>query len=64
MQRFDAQVLAYCQMGNHFHRVLHTRQGKLSRLMRHINGVYTQQFNRRRCGSIPMGCTAICWAAR
>ena len=58
MQRFDAQVLAYCQMGNHFHRVLHTRQGKLSRLMRHINGVYTQQFNRRRCGSIPMGCTA------
>ena len=47
MQRFDAQVLAYCQMGNHFHRVLHTRQGNLSRLMRHINGVYTQQFNRR-----------------
>ena len=47
MQRFDAQVLAYCQMGNHFHRVLHTRQGNLSRLMRHINGVHTQQFNRR-----------------
>ena len=47
MERFDPQVLAYCQMGNHFHLVLHTRQGKLSRLMRHINGVYTQQFNRR-----------------
>ena len=47
MQRFDAQVLAYCQMGNHFHLVLHTRQGNLSRLMRHINGVYTQQLNRR-----------------
>jgi protein tyrosine phosphatase (PTP) superfamily phosphohydrolase (DUF442 family) len=26
MDRFDAQVLAYCQMGNHFHLVLHTRQ--------------------------------------
>ena len=39
--------LAYCQMGNPFHRVLHTRQGNLSRLMRHINGVYTRQFNRR-----------------
>ena len=26
MQRFDAQVLAYCQIGNHFHLVLHTRQ--------------------------------------
>ena len=34
-------------MGNHFHLVLHTRQGNLSRLMRHINGVYTQQLNRR-----------------
>ena len=44
---FDAQVLAYRQMGNPFHRVLHTRQGNLSRLMRHINGVYTQPFNRR-----------------
>jgi hypothetical protein len=27
--------------------VLHTRQANLSRLMRHLNGVYTQAFNRR-----------------
>jgi putative transposase len=47
MDRFDAQVLAYCQMSNHFHLVLHTRQANLSRLMRHVNGVYTQSFNRR-----------------
>jgi putative transposase len=47
MQRFDAQVLAYCLMGNHYHFVLHTRQANLSRLMRHVNGVYTQDFNRR-----------------
>ena len=47
MGRFDAQVLAYCLMGNHYHLVLHTRQANLSRLMRHINGVYTQRFNRR-----------------
>ena len=47
MDRFDAQVLAYCLMGNHYHLVLHTRQPNLSRLMRHLNGVYTQQFNRR-----------------
>ena len=47
MQRFDAQVLAYCLMGNHFHLVLHTRMGNLSRLMRHVNGVYTQAFNQR-----------------
>jgi putative transposase len=47
MDRFDAQVLAYCLMGNHYHLVLHTRQGNLSRLMRHFNGVYTQAYNRR-----------------
>lgn len=47
MNRFDAQMLAYCLMGNHYHFVLHTRQANLSLLMRHINGVYTQNFNRR-----------------
>ena len=47
MARFDAQMLAYCLMGNHYHFVLHTRQANLSRLMRHVNGVYTQDFNRR-----------------
>jgi putative transposase len=45
--RFDAAVLAWCQMGNHYHLVLHTRQPNLSRFMRHLNGVYTQAFNRR-----------------
>ena len=38
MARFDAQVLAYCLMGNHYHFVLHTRQPNLSRLMRQVNG--------------------------
>jgi putative transposase len=47
MDRFDAQVLAYCLLDNHYHIVLHTRRGNLSRLMRHVNGVYTQTFNRR-----------------
>lgn len=47
LARLDAQVLAYCLMSNHYHFVLHTRQGNLSALMRHINGVYTQAFNRR-----------------
>jgi REP element-mobilizing transposase RayT len=39
MQRFDAQLLAHCLMGNHFHLVLHTRAANLSRVMRHVNGV-------------------------
>ena len=47
MDRFDAVVLAYCLMGNHYHFVMHTRRANLSRLMRHFNGVYTQDFNRR-----------------
>jgi REP element-mobilizing transposase RayT len=46
-ERFDAAVLAYCLMGNHYHLVLATRQANLSMLMRHLNGVYTQRFNRR-----------------
>ena len=47
LHRFDAGACAYCLMGNHYHLVLHTRQANLSRLMRQINGVYTQAFNRR-----------------
>lgn len=47
LARFDAQLFSYCLMSNHYHFVLHTRQGRLSALMRHINGVYTQAFNRR-----------------
>ena len=46
LRRFDGELLAYCLMGNHYHFVLHTRQANLSLLMRHINGVYTQTFNR------------------
>ena len=45
--RFDAIVIAYCLMSNHYHFVLQTHRPNLSRLMRHINGVYTQTYNRR-----------------
>ena len=47
LSRFDAEILAYCLMGNHYHFVLHTRQANFSLLMRHINGVYTQAFKRQ-----------------
>jgi REP element-mobilizing transposase RayT len=46
-ERFDFVVLAYCQMGNHYHLVLQTRQGHLSRGMRFLNGKYSQYFNRQ-----------------
>ncbi len=47
MERFDAQVLAYCLEPDSYELLLFTRQANLSRLMRHINGVYTQSCNRR-----------------
>lgn len=47
LERFDALCFAYCLMGNHYHFVVETQRGNLSRLMRHVNGVYTQRYNRR-----------------
>ena len=47
LHRFEARMLAYCLMGNHYHFVLQTGQANLSRVMRQINGVYTQAFNAR-----------------
>lgn len=34
-------------MDNHYHLSVKTPRGNLSRAMRHINGVYTQRFNRK-----------------
>lgn len=44
--RFNAQWHAYCLMGNHYHLLIRTPDGNLQRIMRHINGLYTQYFNR------------------
>jgi hypothetical protein len=33
-------------MSNHYHIVIETLEANLSRGMRHLNGVYTQRFNR------------------
>jgi putative transposase len=46
-ERLEVDAHAWCLMGNHYHLVLATPQGNLSALMRHLNGVYTQRFNRR-----------------
>jgi len=37
---------AYCLMGNHYHLLIETPEGNLSRGMRQLNGIYTQKFNR------------------
>ena len=44
--QFCVEIHAYCLMGNHYHLLVKTPQGNLSRVMRHINGVYTQRYNR------------------
>ncbi len=44
---WNLRISAYCLMPNHYHLLVQTPKGNLSRCMRHINGVYTQRFNRR-----------------
>ncbi len=44
--RFNWLVHAYCLMSNHYHLLVGTPEGNLSKGMRQLNGVYTQHFNR------------------
>jgi len=45
--RFNWVCHAYYLMNNHYHLVIETPDGNLSKGMRELNGVYTQAFNRR-----------------
>jgi putative transposase len=56
-ERFNWTPHAYCLMGNHYHLLLETPDGNLSKGMRHLNGVYTQRFNRKhkRVGHVFQG---------
>lgn len=45
--RYNWRVHAYCLMDNHYHLVVETIEGNLSKGMRQLNGVYTQSYNRR-----------------
>jgi REP element-mobilizing transposase RayT len=47
VERFGWICHAYCLMTNHYHLLVETPEANLSRGMRHLNGVYTQAFNRR-----------------
>ena len=47
IERFNWICHAYCLMTNHYHLVVETVEGNLSKGMRHLNGVYTQASNRR-----------------
>jgi putative transposase len=57
VKRFHWTIHAYCLMGNHYHLLIETPDGNLSKGMRQFNGVYTQRFNRRhdRVGHVFQG---------
>jgi putative transposase len=46
-KRFHWVCHAYCLMKNHYHLVIETPDGNLSKGMRQLNGVYTQDYNKR-----------------
>ncbi|WP_040725099.1 transposase [Thiomicrorhabdus sp. Kp2] len=56
-ERFNWVIHAYCLMSNHYHLLVETPDGNLSKGMRHLNGVYTQRFNRthNRVGHVFQG---------
>ncbi len=47
VDRYAWLVHAYCLMDNHYHLLIETPKPTLARGMRHLNGTYTQAFNRR-----------------
>ena len=56
-RRYNWLCHTYCLMDNHYHLIIETPNGNLSKGMRQLNGVYTQSFNRRhnRVGHIFQG---------
>ena len=42
------KALAYCLMDNHYHLFIQTPEANLSRIMRHLDGLYIQRYNRKQ----------------
>lgn len=55
--RYGATIHVYCLMDNHYHLLLETPLGNLSKVLHHINGAYTTYFNtkRKRSGHLFQG---------
>ncbi len=43
--KFNIEVHAYCLMDNHYHLLLHTPIGNLSKAMQHLSSLYTVRYN-------------------
>ena len=46
-EMWHVKIAAYCLMPNHYHMLLQTPKGNIARAMRHIDGVYTQRYNKK-----------------
>lgn len=46
-ERHNFVIHSFCQMTNHYHVLLETVEANLSQGMRQLNGIYSQQINRR-----------------
>lgn len=45
-QIFKVEILAYCLLEHEYHLMIRTPEPNLSRAMRHLNGLFTQYYNR------------------
>ena len=45
-ETFGIETHAYCLMPSHYHLLVRSPRGNLDRAMRHLNGLYTQRYNR------------------
>ena len=57
VKRYHFLLHAYCLMDNHYHLLLETPEGNLSKGMRQLNGLYAQHFNKKhqRVGHLLQG---------
>jgi len=46
VEDYNVKIAAYCLMSSHHHLLVQTPDANISRSMRHLNGVYTQRYNR------------------
>ena len=47
VEECHVRLYSYCLMGNHYHLVLETPEGNLSRFMQKLSTAYTVYYNRR-----------------
>lgn len=46
--RLNVEILSYCLLGNEYHLLVKTPEGNLSRFMRQVDGLYTQNYQNLR----------------